>query len=203
MRVFNAVSRVVTGGIAAALLSLWAGAASAQDEAPAADDELTLGEVVPDGEVQIGQTYEVESFNDWSVRCLKTDTDNDPCEMYQLLNDAQATPIAEVTMFELPDGRSARAGATVVVPLETALQQQLTVQVDDQPAKRYPFTFCNEIGCHARFGLTAEEVEIFRRGAEAVISIVPIRAPDQRVTVTMSLSGFTAGYDKVSELNGT
>jgi invasion protein IalB len=123
--------------------------------------------------------------------------------MRQLLNDTQGTPISEVTLFELPDGQSARAGATVVVPLETSLQQQLTIQVDDSPAKRYPFAFCNEVGCHARIGLTSEEIEAYRRGAEARVSIVPIRAPDQRVEVTLSLSGFTASYDKVAELNGT
>lgn len=203
MQLFKAFARPLGVGIGAVLLALCATTALAQTEAPAADDELALGEVVPENEVQVGQTYEVDSFDDWSVRCLKTDAETDPCEMYQLLSDQQGTPIAEVTMFELPDGRQARAGATVVVPLETALQQQLTVQVDDQPAKRYPFAFCNQIGCHARIGLTEQEVDVFRRGAEAVISIVPMRAPDQRVSVTMSLSGFTAGYDKVSELNGT
>jgi invasion protein IalB len=174
-----------------------------QEEAPAAESDLALGEEVPEGEPQVGDTYVVETNGAWTVRCLKTDGDQDPCEMYQLLADAEGTPISEVVLFELPDGRAARAGATIIVPLETSLQQQLTIQVDESPARRYPFAFCNTAGCYARIGLTQEDVDAYRAGAAAQVSIVPFRAPDQAVSVTMSLSGFTASYDKVAELNGT
>ena len=34
----------------------------------------------------------------------------------------------------------------------------------------------------------------------ANVTIVPALAPDQRVTVTMSLSGFTAAFDEITEL---
>ena len=58
--------------------------------------------------------------------------------------------------------------------------------------------FCNPVGCYARMGLTPEDVNAFKRGSEAVITIVPALAPDQQVKLTLSLSGFTASYGKVS-----
>ena len=64
------------------------------------------------------------------------------------------------------------------------------MQVDDGAAKRYPFTFCTAIGCIARVGFTAEEVDAFRGGAEATWQLVPVAAPDQTVTLNMSLTGF-------------
>ncbi|MEM6889172.1 MAG: invasion associated locus B family protein [Pseudomonadota bacterium] len=164
---------------------------------------LDLGEPVPEDELAVGQMYEVEKNGDWTVRCVKTNAEKDPCEMYQLLSNSEGTPIAEIMLFELPEGQQAAAGASVIVPLETSLQQQLTIRVDQSTPKRYPFAYCDTVGCHARIGLTDEEIGNYRRGAEAAISIVPIRAPDQRVTVSMSLSGFTASFNKVAELNGT
>jgi invasion protein IalB len=57
------------------------------------------------------------------------------------------------------------------------------------------------VGCYVRLGLTPEDVDAFKRGNEAVITIVPALALDQQVTIAISLSGFTASYGKVSVLN--
>lgn len=162
----------------------------------AIEDQLSLGE---DASVpQVGQTYTAETIGDWELRCIKTEEDNDPCQMYQLLSDEEGTPIAEVTIFRLPEGGRAVAGATIIVPLETSLPEQLTMGVDGGQVRRYPFAFCNQIGCYSRVGLVAEEVAQFRRGANAKLSIVPALAPDQRVELDMSLKGFTASFDKTS-----
>ena len=79
--------------------------------------------------------------------------------------------------------------------------EQLTMSIDDATPRRYPFTFCAPIGCVSRIGLTAADVGTFKLGNQAVISIVPLGAPDQRVNLAMSLSGFTAGYEAVLEAN--
>jgi invasion protein IalB len=78
------------------------------------------------------------------------------------------------------------------------LTQGLVLSVDGAAERRYPFSFCNEGGCVARVGFTAQEVEGFRRGNAAQLSLVPAVAPDETVTLTISLSGFTAGYEAVS-----
>ncbi|MDW3221444.1 MAG: invasion associated locus B family protein [Paracoccaceae bacterium] len=157
-------------------------------------DELSLGEVTP----KVGETYIKEKFGDWDMRCIKTEDGEDPCQMYQLLADEQGSPISEFTLFKLPEGGQAQAGATVVVPLETSLASQLTMKIDDQPAKRYPFAFCNQVGCYARIGLTEDDVNQLKQGNQALLTIVPIVAPDQRVNVALSLSGFTASFNVVS-----
>ncbi|MFK7882444.1 invasion associated locus B family protein [Roseobacter sp.] len=175
-------------------ISLAATLATAQSDSSTIADELSLGDATP----KVGEPYIQEEFGDWDMRCIKTEDGDDPCQMYQLLNDEQGSPISEFTLFKLPEGGEARAGATVVVPLETSLAAQLTIKIDDGVAKRYPFAFCNQVGCYARIGLTEEDVDNFKQGGKAVLTIVPIVAPDQRVNVDLSLSGFTASYDKVS-----
>lgn len=150
---------------------------------------------------QLGQTYVSETHGDWSVRCIRTESGNDPCQLYQLLQDQQDNNVAEISLFGLPPGQQAAAGATIVTPLETLLTEQLTLQVDGGEARTYPFSFCSTIGCFARVGFTSDEVDQFRRGNVATLSIVPAAAADQRVNLDVSLTGFTAGYDAVNAAN--
>lgn len=164
-------------------------------------DGLSLGAPAPqqqDTGREVGEMYIQGEFNDWSMRCITAADGEDPCQMYQLLTDDQGSPIVEFTMFRLPPGAEAVAGATVIVPLETALQRGMVVQVDDLQAQTYPFSFCNQVGCYARIGLTQEDVDSYKAGGAAQITIIPITAPDQRVAVELSLSGFTAAFDAAS-----
>lgn len=164
------------------------------------DDGLALGEPV-DQTLQPGDTYVREKIDDWSLRCVVAQAGEDSCQLYQLLSDDAGQAIAEFTMLKLPEGSQAIAAGTIIVPLETSLQNQLSIQVDDQSGKRYPFAFCNTIGCYARIGLTEEDISSYRKGSTAVLSIVPMAAPDLRVTVTLSLKGFTAAFEKVDAVN--
>jgi len=166
-------------------------------DTPSIEDQLSLGE---DASIpQVGQTYTMETNGDWDVRCIKTeDGVDEPCQMYQLMTDDEGTPVAEISIFRLPEGGRAIAGATIVVPLETSLPPQLIMQVDGGSTRRYPYSFCNTIGCYSRVGLVDEEVDAFIAGKAAKLTIVPAMAPDQTVELTMSLSGFTASYGKTT-----
>ncbi|UWR35005.1 invasion associated locus B family protein [Sulfitobacter sp. W027] len=161
------------------------------------EEQLSLGEDA-DKDPELGKPYTKKEIGSWEMRCIKTEEEVDPCQMYQLLADGEGAPVAEVSLFRLPGGGQAKAGATVVVPLETALPAQLTLSVDGGKARRYPYAFCNPVGCYVRMGLTDADIAAFKRGKQAVLTIVPALAPDQEVKLTLSLDGFTAGYDEVS-----
>lgn len=183
-------------------VSLTAGAALAQstDGEEAADTSTSgLSTGIVEGEIQIGQTYVREEFSTWQLRCVKTENDKDPCQLYQLLNDAEGNSVAEFNMFPLPEGQQAVAGANIVTPLETLLTANLRMAIDGGQTKVYPYSFCSQIGCFSRIGMTADEVAGFRKGATAKIIIVPAAAPDDTVELTLSLSGFTAGYNALLE----
>ena len=79
--------------------------------------------------------------------------------------------------------------------------QKMTISIDGGKARRYPFAFCNPVGCYVRLGLVAADVTAFKRGNEATFTIVPALAPDQKVELKLSLDGFPASYDKVSVIS--
>ncbi|MFY0311152.1 invasion associated locus B family protein [Leisingera sp. D0M16] len=162
-----------------------------------ADQLLDLGEPVSNGP-QLGQRYSKEKHGDWDLACIKTEAETDPCSLLQVLSGPKGNPIAEVSLFRIEQqGGQAVAGATVIVPLETLLPAALTISIDGAPAKRYNYSFCNQLGCVAQIGLTQGDIDAFKKGKEATLSLRPAPAPDQVVEMKLSLSGFTAGYDVV------
>lgn len=206
--------KFVLGFGLAACLALGAPAAFAQETAPAEPaaapdtavaDDLSMG-VEPGtpgtglktvDTAVVGETYLAANFDAWEQRCIKTADGSDPCQLYQLLKDQTGNAVAEFSLFGLPDGSKAAAGATVVVPLETLLTQNIVIAVDGGETKVYPFTFCAQIGCIARVGFTQAEVDSLMKGAKGVITIVPAAAPTEKVALDVSLAGFTAGFAAV------
>lgn len=172
-----------------------------QSEEPAANEQsatdvLDLGQPVNAGP-QLGERYSKQSFDDWELACIRTEAEQDPCSLLQILKDPAGNPMAEFSMFRLTEGQVAVAGATVIVPLETLLPAQLTISIDGAPGKRYNYSFCNPIGCVAQIGLTQDDIDAMKKGAKASVSLVPAPAPDQVISLDMSLKGFTAGFDVV------
>lgn len=173
-------------------------APAATTPAPGAD--LAMGQPAQDPNA-VGTTYSKQLFDAWDLRCVRTETGQDPCQLYQLLKDGQGTSVAEFNLFDLPEGGEAAAGATVIVPLETQLTAGLRIGIDAAEPKVYPFTFCARVGCVARVGFTAAEMDALRKGDKAIVTIVPAVAPDQQVVLEASLKGFTAGFEAVKANN--
>ena len=186
---FKTLTCVLALGAAAPVL--------AQDAAaPQSDPTLSMGQ--DDTENKVGSTYVKETHGDWEMRCVHApEGQADPCQLYQLLKDDADNPTAEISIFALPDDQTAVAGATIATPLETLLTQQLRLSVDGGQAKIYPFTWCSQAGCFARVGFTAADIDGFKAGNSATLTIVPMAAPDQTVDLKVSLSGFTAGFDAI------
>ena len=168
----------------------------AQEAAVEDSAEFDIGQSI---EPAVGEPYERETFGDWSVRCIKApEGEEERCNLYQLLINDAGVSVAEFNMFRLPEDGRVAAGANIVVPLETFLLEQLTLAVDGQNARVYPYRFCNRAGCVARVGFTQAEVDEFKRGAAGSLRIVPAAAADTEVVLDISLSGFTAAYDSIT-----
>ncbi|WP_045389694.1 invasion associated locus B family protein [Falsirhodobacter sp. alg1] len=176
--------------------------APAAPAAPTADGDaataqgLSMGQAPAEDPMRI-----VAKFEKWEQRCISDGSGKERCQLYQLLQDNQNNSVAEFSLFNLPAGSQAAAGATIIVPLETLLTANLTMKIDSAPPKVYPFTWCSEIGCVARIGFTQAEVDSLKRGSKVLLTIVPVVAPDQKVELDVSLTGFTAGYEAVIAAN--
>lgn len=168
---------------------------AAESDAAELVSELDMGQ-----EVSEDPTYIKETYGEWQLKCFRSEAEEDPCQMFQLLKEEAGNPIAEFSIFPLPDQAQAAAGATIVVPLGTLLSEGIKMSVDGGQVKSYTFSFCSIVGCYARVGLTQADIDVFKRGASANLQIVPAQAPDQKVNITASLTGFTAAFENATTL---
>lgn len=147
-----------------------------------------------------GETYS-EAYGDWSRECIRLPEGQDgpdPCQLSQLLyQPGEGNTIGKMTVGRLPEGGQAVAGSMVIMPLGTLLTEQLVISVDSAAQRRYPFRFCDSVGCVAQIGFTAAEIEAFKAGNQANITIVGAGAPDKKVSVPVSLKGFTAAWESL------
>lgn len=165
--------------------------AAAQPAAPATDAAAD-----PAAPGDIGKPYVAEKFGDWDLRCIRTEDGADPCQLYQLLKEKNSgNPVSEITLVNLPEGSKVAVGATIITPLETLLLEQLSFAIDTNKPVTYPFSFCTQMGCVARLGLTTEEVDKLKKGKSATITVVPVANPNAKVIVDVSLNGFTKALE--------
>ncbi len=165
------------------------------DAAPAADAPAADAAPAEAGEPQVGSYYARETHGDWQLRCIKSPNGTDPCELFQLLRDGNQNPVAEAALIPI-NGDQVAAGLTLTAPLETDLGAGIGFQIDSAEMKVYPFSVCAQIGCVARIGLPAAEVDAMRRGARGKVVVLPygLEPPEGVVELSVSLTGFTAGY---------
>ncbi|EAQ26587.1 hypothetical protein ROS217_18712 [Roseovarius sp. 217] len=152
--------------------------------------------------VQEDPAYIKATHDDWQLKCFRTGAEGqeDLCQMYQLLKESGGNPVAEFSIYKLPEGAPVVAGATIAAPLGTLLTEEIKLSVDGGNAKSYAYSFCTMAGCFARIGLTQEDINAMKRGVKVTIEIVPAQAPDQKVRIEASLKGFTAAFDEASVL---
>lgn len=178
----------------AVALSLVAGAATAQETATSETQpggDLVVGQELT---LQVGDLFARESHGDWQVRCFKApEGQADQCQLFQRMVRPDGTPFVDMNFFNPPEGSGVVGGGTLVAPLQVLLTAGVVISIDGAPPRRYPFSFCDQNGCFARMGFTEGEMLGFKEGTSAEIILVPALAPDQQVTTTMSLAGFTAG----------
>ena len=136
----------------------------------------------------------VTEHGDWELRCEGPEN----CFMYQLTRDADLNPVAEISIVNLPAGGDAVAGVTVVTPLGTLLSEGVLMQVDSGRARKYEFGWCTRAGCFSRFGLTADDLANMRAGNVAKLRIVAVTTPDRPVVLDVSLKGFTAAFNELT-----
>ncbi len=139
-----------------------------------------------------------EKIGDWDLQCEAEGPEPRPCTMHQVLTDDQGSPVIKVAMYRLPEGAKAAAAFTFVVPHMTYLPPQLTLGLDGVMANRIPYEYCNPVGCLAQMGISGIEAEAYKNGKKYTVTLASIMAPDQPITLEMSLDGFKEAYEKAA-----
>ena len=159
-------------------------------------DSLSIDDTMM-SEPQKTELYIKESFENWTLKCIKSANSIERCKANQIIFNQKQQPVAEISIIKLPKGQVAAAAATIIVPLETILSEGLVLAIQELEPKRYQFKFCNSLGCYSQIGLTDDEVEALKKKEKASIYLKHISSGDQQIVIPMSLNGFTKTFSNV------
>ncbi len=149
---------------------------------------------VEKAELQIGAPYLKEEHGAWTIRCTRAPLGQaDPCDMFQVLKNSEGGPVAEVMVQ--PAGEN---GGTMViaVPLGTFLPAGVKIGIDGNELGSIPFITCTRT-CVSRVTLKEAELQAFKNGNVAQLTLSAADAPQVPVSVDASLTGFTAAFNNL------
>ena len=163
-----------------------------QDEAP----ETTQNEAQePAAEKSPEPAQGVRRFEDWELRCEQKDEwEEKTCYISQSLT-AEKSDRRVLQVLIAHFGEERLLGALISVPIGIRLPPGLVMQIDKEPARRFPLERCTPQTCQAQVRLDDKLLASFKAGMEVKVTFY--EASGQAVHVTFSLKGFTAAFKEL------
>jgi invasion protein IalB len=147
-----------------------------------------------------------ETYRDWVVNCVTPQaTEAMPapervCEMRQELRQAEGNQLVLATALQ-PNVEGSDATLTFVAPFGLLLSAPIGVDVGETRVAEVPYRTCLPRGCIALTALDETVIDALAAGAEAQVSLTATEG--QTLGVVVSLSGFTAAWNRLLELAGS
>ena len=139
-------------------------------------------------------TFEsTEAFGDWTLHCGKDQQGTERCILgIGMWDEEKKRRIAGVVIQKAPDGTGMLARFSL--PLGVSLLRPAALQMGDK-IHGFPFTHCDQQGCHGNLLLNDELLKQFRDLNEGVLLM---KLLDERtVRIPFSLRGTRAGIARV------
>ena len=179
----NLFSRKINQTLMAACtgLMLAAGAAMAQQQAPAADGAPGR----PD----------VKTVGDWTVRCFPIQSPS-PCDMFQE-QDYQKTGqrVLSVSIAYVPS--MDKHAIQISVPLDISIPKGVTLQTDTYTSPGLKYRVCDRTGCYIEMAVDNGLVEgLAKSGAQGKVNIAADNG--KNYALNFSLKGFAQAHDDMT-----
>ena len=132
-----------------------------------------------------------EQIGDWRFLCFGEGLERD-CGAIQIQVNEKKQRVMEARIIRV---NKDQIGLLVILPLGVRLQAGVAVAVDGTYLGTLQYNVCTQDGCQALAVLNEQNAEIFRKGSQAVLTIVA--GKNNKVGVPLSLKGFTKSESRV------
>lgn len=139
-----------------------------------------------------------ETYDAWTVQCVNSgegDQKRRSCQMSQELH--QQGSRQRVLLFAITKAEGS-AIATLVLPFGLLLSEGVRIEAAETEVVRGGFRTCLPAGCVAEIDLSEEAIGQLQSGDTVSVSMTANSG--QVVTTEVSLKGFTAAYQRLTEL---
>ncbi len=149
---------------------------------------LLIGTLCADNHI-----LEQENFDAWQFTCLE-EQEQKICELRELVFDPKTEEVVSYLSISInPDNLTQMQ---IAFPHAVNLKSPVSLQIDDNDPIELDYAYCNQSACFVAEIIGENFVNLFKAGNQ--ISIKILLLDNREASITYSLSGFTAGYNKLS-----
>ena len=136
---------------------------------------------------------EQENFEAWQFTCL-SEQNQKICDLREFVFDSNTNEV--VSYLSVTINPEKLTQMQIAFPHAVNLKIPVKLQVDDNNPIDLNYAYCNQSACFVAEIIGDNFVNFFKSGNQ--ISIKVLFLDNREATITYSLSGFTAGYNKLS-----
>ena len=149
---------------------------------------LLLGTLFADSHI-----LEQENFDAWQFTCVE-EQGQKICELRELVFDPNTEEV--VSYLSITINPENLTQMQIAFPHAVNLKSPVSIQIDDNDTLELNYAYCNQSACFIAEIIGENFVNLFKAGNQVTLKILLL--DNREATITYSLSGFTAGYNKLS-----
>ena len=137
---------------------------------------------------------EQENFEAWQFTCVEEQSQK-ICDLRELVFDQNTEEV--VSYLSITINPDSLAQMQIAFPHAVNLKNSVQLQIDENDPLELNYAYCNQSACFIAEIIADNFINMFKAGNQITLKVLLL--DNREATITYSLSGFTAGYNKLLE----
>lgn len=133
-----------------------------------------------------------ENFDAWQFTCIEEQSQK-VCDLRELVFDPNTKE--PVSYLSMSLNSESITQMQIAFPHAVNLKSPVQLQIDDKDPLNLNYAFCNQSACFVAEIIAENFINLFKAGSQLNVKILLLDG--REATINFSLSGFTAGYDRL------
>ena len=139
---------------------------------------------------------EQENFEAWQFACVKEQSQK-ICDLRELVFDQNTEEVVSYLSITInPDNL---AQMQIAFPHAVNLKNPVQLQIDENDPLELNYAYCNQSACFIAEIIADNFINMFKAGNQITLKVLLL--DNREATITYSLLGFTAGYERLVKSN--
>ena len=134
-----------------------------------------------------------ENFEAWQFACIEEQSQK-ICDLRELVIDPSTNEV--VSYLSLGINPDSLTQMQIAFPHAVNLKSAVQIQIDEKDPIELNYAYCNQSACFIAEIIAENFVNLLKAGNSLQVKVLLL--DNREATITYSLAGFTAGYDRLS-----
>ena len=135
---------------------------------------------------------EQENFEAWQFACVEEQSQK-ICDLRELVFDQNTDEV--VSYLSITINPDSLAQMQIAFPHAVNLKNPVQLQIDEKDPLELDYAYCNQSACFIAEIIADNFINMFKAGNQITLKVLLL--DNREATITYSLSGFTAGYNRL------